>query len=36
MDGQLAAVHIVCLVAKQIEKLRVDHADEEVEGAVRV
>ena len=34
MDGQLAAVHIICLVAQQIEKLGVDHADEEVEGAV--
>ncbi len=36
MDGQLAAVHIICLVAQQIEKLGVDHADEEVEGAVRI
>ena len=26
MDGQLAAVHIVCLVAQQIEKLGVDHS----------
>ena len=34
MDGQLSAVHIVCLVAEQIEKLGVHHADEEVEGAV--
>ena len=25
MDGQFAAVHIVCLVAQQIEKLGVDH-----------
>ena len=32
MDGQLAAVHIICFIAKQIEKLRVDHADEEVKG----
>ena len=36
MDGQFAAVHIICLVAQQIEKLGVDHADEEVEGAVRI
>ena len=36
MDGQLAAVHIICLVAQQIEKLRVHHADEEVEGGIRV
>ena len=36
MDGQLAAVHIVCLIAQQIEKLGVDHADEEVEGGIRV
>ena len=26
MDGQLAAVHIICLVAQEIEKLGVDHA----------
>ena len=32
MDGQLAAVHIVCLVTEQIEKLGVNHADEEVKG----
>ena len=36
MDGQLAAVHIICFVAQQIEKLGVDHADEEVEGGIRV
>ena len=36
MDGQLSTVHIVCLVAQQIEKLGVDHADEEVEGGIRV
>ena len=36
MDGQFAAVHIICLVAKQVEKLGVDHANEEVEGAVRI
>ncbi len=31
MNGQLAAVYIICFIAKQIEKLRVHHADEEVE-----
>ena len=36
MDGQLSAVHIVCLVAEQIEKLRIDHADEEIKGGIRV
>ena len=36
MDGQLSAVHIVCLVTEQIEKLGVDHRNQEVEGAVRV
>ena len=36
MDGQLAAVHIICFIAKQIEKLGVDHADEEVKGGIRV
>jgi len=36
MDGQLAAVHIICLVAQQIEKLGVDHRNQEVKGAVRV
>ena len=36
MNGQLAAVYIICLVAQQIEKLGVDHADEEVEGGIRV
>ena len=36
MDGQLAAIHIVCFIAQQIEKLGVDHADEEVEGGIRV
>ena len=25
MDGQLAAVHIICFIAQQIEKLGVDH-----------
>ena len=36
MDGQLAAVHIICLVAQQIKKLGVDHGDQKVEGAVRI
>ncbi len=36
MNGQFAAVYIICLIAEQIEKLGVDHADEEVEGAVRI
>ena len=36
MDGQLSAVHIVCLVTEQIEKLGVDHRNQEVEGGIRV
>ena len=36
MDGQLAAVHIICLVAQQIEKLGVDHRNQKIEGAVRI
>ena len=36
MDGQFAAVHIVCFIAQEVEKLGVDHADEEVEGGIRV
>ena len=36
MNRQLAAVHVVCLFAEQIEKLRVDHRNQEVEGAVRI
>ena len=36
MDGQLAAVHIICLVAEKIEKLGIDHRNQEVKGAVRV
>ena len=36
MDGQLAAVLVICLIAEQIEKLRVDHGDQEVKGAVRI
>ena len=36
MDRQLASIHIVCLVAEQIEKLGIDHADKEIERAVRI
>jgi len=36
MDGQFAAVHIIRFVAQQIEKLGVDHRNQEVKGAVRV
>ena len=36
MDGQLAAVHIVGFVAQQVEKLGVDHGDQEVKGAVGI
>ena len=36
MYGQLSAVHIVCLVTEQIEKLGVNHADEKVKGGIRV
>ena len=36
MDGQFAAVHIVCFVAQEVEKLGVDHADEEIKGRIRV
>ena len=36
MDWQLTAVHIIGFVAQQVEKLGVDHADEEVEGGIRV
>ena len=36
MDRQPAAVHIVGLVAQEIEKLGIDHAGKEVEGVVCV
>jgi len=36
MDWQLTAVHIIGFVAEQIEKLGVDHGDQEVKGAVGV
>jgi len=36
MDGQPAAVHVVCFVAKEVEQLALQHGDDEVEGGVRV
>lgn len=36
MDGEPSAVHIVGLLAQQIEQLGVDHGNEEIERAVRV
>ena len=36
MDGQPAAVHVVGLIAQEIEKLGIDHAGEEIEGVVGV
>ena len=36
MDGQPAAVHVVGLVAQEIEKLGIDHAGEEIEGIIGV
>ena len=36
MDRQLTTVHIIGFVAEQIEKLGVDHGDQEVKGAVRI
>ena len=36
MDGQPAAVHVVRLIAQEVEKLGVDHAGKEVEGVVCV
>ena len=36
MDGQLAAVHIICFVAQEVKKLGVDHTDEKIECAIRV
>ena len=36
MDRQLTAVHIIGFVAEQIEKLGVDHGNQEVKGAVRI
>ena len=36
MDGQMTAVFIICLVAQQIEELRVHDADNEIEGIIRI
>lgn len=36
MDRQLAAVLVIRLITEQIEKLRIDHADEEIKGGIRV
>ena len=36
MDRQPAAVHIVRLVAQEVEQLGIDHAGKEVEGVVCV
>ena len=36
MDGQLAAVFVVGLIAKQVEKLRLQHSDHKIKGAVRI
>lgn len=36
MDREPPVVHIIGFLAQQIEKLAVYHADEEIEGAVRV
>ena len=36
MDGQPAAVFIICLVAKQIEKLRVKNTHDKVKSIVGV
>ena len=36
MDWQLAAVLVIRLIAEQIEKLGVDHGDQEVKGTVRI
>ena len=36
MDRQLAAVHVVCFIAQEVEKLGVDHRNQEIEGGIRV
>ena len=36
MDRQPPAIYVICLFAQQIEKLGVNHGDQEVEGAVCV
>ena len=36
MYGKPAAIHIICLVAQEVEKLRIHHGYNEVESVVRV
>ncbi len=36
MYGKPAAVHIICPVAQEVEKLRIHHGDNEIECVVRV
>ena len=36
MNRQAPAVHIICLFAKQIEKLGIAHGNEKVKGIIRV
>ena len=36
MDWQFAAVLVICLITEQIEKLGVDHGDQEVKCTVRI
>ena len=36
MNRQASAVHIICLFAKQIEKLGIAHGNEKVKGIIRV
>ena len=36
MNGQLATVHIIRFVAQEVKELGVDHADEKIEGAIRI
>ena len=36
MDWQFAAVLVICLITEQIEKLCVDHGDQEVKCTVRI
>ena len=36
MNRQSAAVLVIRLITEQIEKLRIDHADEEIKGGIRV
>ena len=36
MDRKPAAIHVICLVAEQVEQLGVYHADEEIKGGIRI